>query len=123
MDIREKLVELIGCAPFSPVQGVFRTIAERFSSEFIYRIADHLIANGVTVQEWRPVSELPKRNGEIVLVYYEYFRYGEYNRLFRTIGLGYALDGEWSRFINGESGWHRLKILAWMPLPQPPKGE
>lgn len=84
---------------------------------------DKLAATGVTVQQWRSVSELPKRNGETVLVYFEYFRYGEYNRLFRSIGLGYALDGQWSRFINGESGWHKLKILAWMPLPVPPKQE
>lgn len=118
-NIREKLVKLI--------HDVIEW-AGRFDKDGNYElnfgiIADHLIANGVAVQEWRPASELPKRNGETVLVYFEYFRYGEYNRLFRSIGLGYALDGQWTRFINGESGWHKLKILAWMPLPQPPKGE
>ena len=29
--------------------------------------ADHLIANGVTVQEWFPVSEPPKKNGRYLI--------------------------------------------------------
>lgn len=85
-------------------------------------LADHLIEHGVTVQEWRPASDPPKEDCKDVLVYFEYFRHGEYNRLFRTIGIGYAWEGEWSAFVNGQSGWRQLKILAWMPLPEEPKG-
>lgn len=69
---------------------------------------------------WIPASVMPE-NMKTVLVWFEYFRYGEYNRPFQTYGLGYALDGKWSPLVNGESGWKDLKILAWMPLPEPYK--
>lgn len=114
MDIREKLVELL-------FASLCRHI--RKSCKLAENIADDLIANGVTVQGWRPASDPPKEDCKDVLVYFEYFRYGEYNRLFRTIGIGYAWEGEWSAFVNGQSGWRQLKILAWMPLPEEPKGE
>ena len=69
--------------------------------------ADHLIANGVTVQEWIPVTEkLPKlfvhvlviRNGEISIDYHEE-------------------DGWFSCDFNGK------RVTHWMPLPELPKGE
>lgn len=125
-NVREKLVEMVRSAHKKCKAHKTCHECEVYGngSDCVYMfIADHLIANGVTVQQWRPASEPPKEDCKPVLVYFEYFRYGDYNRLFRTIGLGYVLGGEWSRFINGESGWHKLKILAWMPLPQPPKGE
>lgn len=65
-------------------------------------------------------DKLPEDETE-VLVWFEYFRYGEYNRLFQTIGISYMYDGKWSGFVNGESGWHELRIIAWQPLPQPYK--
>lgn len=30
-------------------------------------------------------------------------------------------NGEWSVFVNGTSGWRDLRIIAWMPLPEPYK--
>ena len=54
MDVREKLVEILKQAPF---EG--KVLDEWWWEEKIKRIADHLIANGVTVQEWYefPVSD------------------------------------------------------------------
>ena len=46
MDVREKLVEILKQAPF---EG--KVLDEWWWEEKIKRIADHLIANGVTVQE------------------------------------------------------------------------
>lgn len=36
-----------------------------------------------------------------------------------TYGLGYVVGGKISRIINGTSGWKKLKVIAWMPLPRP----
>lgn len=67
---------------------------------------------------WIPCSErLPEEDGEDVLVWFEYFRYGEYNGLYQRMGISYTFKGDWSGFVNGQSGWSQLRILAWMPLP------
>ena len=68
---------------------------------------------------WIPVSERLPEDEVDVLVWFEYYRYGNYNRLFQTMGISYTYNGEWSGFVNGQSGWIRLKVIAWMPLPEP----
>lgn len=72
-------------------------------------------------QEWFSADVQLPEDGVKVLVWFEYYRYGDYNRMFQTYGLGYAVDGRWSPFINGETGWQDWRILAWMPLPEPYK--
>ena len=47
MDVREKLVELIGSTKY----GNGSLVGNNFQKGFIEKIASHLIANGVTVQE------------------------------------------------------------------------
>ena len=47
MDVREKLVELIGSTEYG--NGSF--VGKNFQKGFIEKIASNLIANGVTVQE------------------------------------------------------------------------
>ena len=49
---RERLIELIGSAVYSPTKGCMRTIGSNCNSSLIEAIADHLLANGVTVQRW-----------------------------------------------------------------------
>lgn len=68
---------------------------------------------------WIPCSEQLPEDGVDVLVWFEYFRYGHYNRLFSTIGISYTYNGECSGFVNGSSGWRDLTIFAWQPLPAP----
>ena len=74
---------------------------------------------GVYGGKWIPVSERLPEDGIDVLVYFEYYRYGNYNRLFQTMGISYTYNGEWSGFVNDQSGWNQLRIIAWMPLPEP----
>ena len=107
MDVREKLVEILKQAPF---EG--KVLDEWWWEEKIKRIADHLIANGVTVQKWISVKErLPENEKESVLIV---LRWGE-------VDIGWCEDGRWrSEFVNEyEDG----EVTYWMHLPNPPKGE
>lgn len=72
---------------------------------------------------WIYCSERMPEDGQDVLVWFEYFRYGEYNGLYQTHGIGWAWRGEWSGFVNGQSGWHKLRVIAWQPLPEQPEEE
>lgn len=67
---------------------------------------------------WIPCKDRLPEDCVDVLVWFEYFRYGEYNRLFQTKGISYMWNGMWSGFVNGESGWRQLRIIAWQPLPE-----
>ena len=62
-------------------------------------------------------KNLPE-DGVDVLVWFEYFRYGEYDRLFQTKGISFTHNGKWSGFVNGQSGWNQLSIIAWQPMPE-----
>lgn len=58
-----------------------------------------------------PESDTP------VLCWYEYFRYGKYNKLHRTYGIAQYFKDNW--FVDG--GCSDIKVLAWTPLPEPPE--
>ncbi len=96
-NIREKLVELL------------REV--QYLGGLEEKIADHMIANGVTVQEWIPVTErLPEDRREVLAVLWE----EEVDLVWYDKG-----EGCWkSEFVNAyEDG----EVTYWMPLPQPPK--
>lgn len=74
------------------------------------------------VGEWIPVEErLPEQDKRLqdYLVRFEYYRYGEYNCMYKTIGIGTFdnLNHKFT-FINGQTGWRDLNVLEWQPLPE-----
>ena len=79
-----------------------------------------MILSEVAKPRWIPVTERLPEDMVDVLCYYEYFRYGNYNRMFRTIDRGHVFEGRW--FGKAGEG-HKNKVFAWMPLPEPPKEE
>ena len=131
MDVRKKLVELLKtnacpspfmCDPACRYYG--------FGDCFPDRFADHLIANGVTVQEWINSEEmLPEFPCLAIDV--------NGNSVFIPDGILTIKDkhGEWCinaslakevRLIDGTKIdaliWEN-RIAYWMPIPQLPKGE
>lgn len=64
MDVREKLVELIGSTGY----GNGSLVGNNFQKGFIEKIATHLIANGVTVRKWISVKDrLPEPEQEVIV--------------------------------------------------------
>ena len=118
MDVREKLVELLGadickynycedCECFENEEECFATIN--------YSMADHLISHGVTVQEWISVKDrVPKNSGHYLVMH----------RNKHTGSTSIAIEtyikckiGEWW------SNDYVYDVTHWMPLPKPLKGE
>ena len=119
MDISEKLVELIvstPCVGFS-------------SRSAIEHVANWLVQNGVTVQEWISVNDrLPDDEQEVLVI-----AHGWDGRLV-YVGSHKRVEAQksWLTGITNKSsewllwGWSYLKepmVTYWMPLPEPPKGE
>ena len=115
-DLREKLVELLRSIPRSEEVNIGRRSGKSFIRLAI--IADHLIANGVTIQRWIPVTERsPEKNDD-----------GSVNTVLVTNGyiqhMAYFEHGIWRFTENGEMKEPMFyDITHWMPLPEPPKEE
>ena len=108
MDVREKLVDILKQAPF---EG--KVLDEWWWEEKIRRIADHLIANGVTVQEWISVDEKLPQNFISVLGYMT--DAGEFPPVRECYTVGNVF------FFPALGDIH--PVSHWREMPQPPKGE
>ena len=106
MDVREKLVELIRQADHS--------------GKWMYKqLADHLIANGVTVQEWISVDDRLPENDVMVI---------GYTPCDGFMFVGYYHEEpkyDWKvwRIVTAMRSTKVMtkKVTHWMPLPQPPE--
>ena len=105
MDVREKLVELL--TKYFGIDTAYYGIEAA-------HLADHLIANGVTVQEWISVNDrLPEEKVDCIVHYkHAYCDNDDY----WAIGICFY-DGE--KFQMDLS----YKVTYWQYLPHPPKGE
>ena len=120
MDVREKLVELLDDIQvrgedFTDYEIYGMLLPDTVSNE---DVASHLIAHGVTVQEWISVKDrLPKMRDD-----------GFADAFLVTDGslahIAYFVDGEWIFTDNGQMKEPMFyDVTHWLCLPQPPKGE
>ena len=144
MDVREKLVELL-YTPF--LQYKIKELSDTGD------IADYLISNGVTVQEWISVDDRLPESGVHVLICCEIRRYnggiagkyvcdGYYAGANKIVAGGfpdecnceyseeddeYYLCEGWYEIIKNWGDYKSVSVedfvTHWMPMPQPPKGE
>ena len=110
MDVREKLVELIA-----------ETI-ELYPSER-EELADGLIANGVTVQEWISVKDrLPEKDENyIVTVCDEGCSAGEGIWYSTVVVVAEYYKGSWTWYDGGHEYSLDGIVTHWMPMPELPE--
>ena len=135
MDVREKLVELLN----GIIDGGFKWHSYNYESgEQLNNdeIASHLIANGVTVQEWISVDDrLPEYPGHyLVCTSINYWHGGcmdiNENHKYHPNGTPVGYDGSTMSvldcYYDVTGHWNRVcdsHVTHWMPIPEPPKGE
>ena len=114
---REKLVELLcdvietdGCSGHCNFPPCY----------LVKACADHLIANGVTVQKWIPVTErLPETTYKTMVIVCVDGEKSAARWFERTTIRGKLVE----RFRYPWDVITCENITHWMPLPEPPKGE
>lgn len=117
MDVREKLVKLLGSVSCNGngeslgscpdrKYGLCREVAN-LSYCVIQNTANHLVAHGVTVQEWKLISEPPKEKGTYIV----------------CTDNGGVLLGHWYGTAWNAGGGANKHLAYWTEKPQPPKGE
>lgn len=105
MSVREKLIELL--APTS------------LSFEEAEYLADYLVKNGVTVQEWISVNDRLPEEREYVLCVLKGFNYGGKIQVCKFVPADKFKDKPYfEHFRNGFPS-----VTHWMPLPQLPEKE
>ena len=100
MDVREKLIEILE----EPCGGLYPAC----------ELADYLLSNGVTVQEWISVDDRLPEDDSDVLAYLQIDQEG------RIYPANYA-QGVWFDCIFNTPATGTT--THWMPIPEPPKGE
>ena len=113
-ELREKLVDLVYEAHNAVTDKAIenRSTFGMSYSEQIETETDHLIANGVTVQQWISVTEwLPKKEGDYLVA--------------STKGkVGYSHFFPEREIVPGkvrDAVFCYPGVTHWMPLPEPPK--
>ena len=108
--MRDKLIELMSNVPSCDSLGVEDCRKCKYREELDCkraRTADFLIANGVTLQQWIPVSErLPEKTG-----YYLVHHKGGF------VAERYFYEEAPEQFVP----FGNEPVTHWMPMPEPPK--
>ena len=108
MDVREKLIGLIAKAKYICANDY----SDHTEDEYI---ADTLLDNGVTVQEWVSVEDgLPENGGYVVCI-------AKRNPFSRFMPMVARIEK--NGWVNPITEQYISEVTHWRPMPQPPKGE
>ena len=111
MDVKENLVDLIK-------DGIRKGLRARGDERLDYSfedVADHLISNGVTVQEWVSVKDrLPEAGRYVVCI-------AKRNPFSRFMPMVARIEK--NGWVNPITEQYISEVTHWMPIPQPPKGD
>ena len=105
MDVREKLIDLIIDAK--------RTDQE--TGSFAEYLADFLINNGVTVQEWISVNDRLPETGEYVVCIAKRNPFSMFMPMVARI--------KKNGWVNPITEQYISEVTHWMKMPDPPKGK
>ena len=112
MDVRKKLAELIREISHDKKLYLYDLCDMFEGSE---KIADLLIENGVTVQEWISVDDrLPEAGGYVVCI-------AKRNPFSRFMPMVARIER--NGWVNPMTEQYISEVTHWMPMPNPPKGE
>ena len=113
MDVREKVIEILR-KPIFPHELV----------DPIEAVADYLLDNGVTVQEWISVKDRLPDNKEHDWVLAQVVEDNGYMHIPKVMEYR-QLRNDWFEETYGWLSEHNglFSVTHWMPLPNPPKGE
>lgn len=118
MDVREKLVELIVWIE-DQMTRAYPYTTDQFRIE---TTVDHLIANGVTVQEWISVDDELPDNKEHDWVLAQVVEDNGYMHIPKVMEYRQSKN-DWFEETYGWLSEHNgtFRVTHWMPLPEPPK--
>lgn len=110
---REKLIELLK----NNREHYLDTYITEHHKSYEEYTADYLIANGVTIQRWIPVTErLPEKEKDVLCSRGNHI--GALMDVYTYMG-----NDKWDDTYGNRSYTKDEGITHWMPLPEPPKGE
>ena len=119
MDVREKLVELLRNAKAAMK-------SENLSCDIARNmfVADFMMANGVTVQEWISVDDRLPDNKEHDWVLAQVVEDNGYMHIPKVMEYRQQRN-DWFEETYGWLSEHNglFSVTHWMPMPQPPEGE
>ena len=108
MDVREKLVELLQ----DENNPVWRWFPNNMA---MMQLADYLISNCVTVQDWISVKNMRPETGGYVVCIAKRNPFSRFMPMIARI--------EKNGWVNPITEQYISEVTHWMPITHPPKGE
>lgn len=112
--LKEHRERILGDGEKDKIDGVYEMACLHCEDVVRYCVPT---ADVVERPRWISVDERLPETWETVLCWYEYYHYSR-DKILPEYGIGYCINGRWSGEVSSGTN---CRVLAWMPLPEPPK--